>query len=42
MQLKVLTGIGTLLITVGMLPMVSEMIFGEIRKMMVTFVQAMT
>ena len=42
MQLKVLTGIGTLLITVGMLPMVSEMIFGEIRKMMVTFVQALT
>lgn len=42
MQLKVLTGIGTLLITVGMLPMVSEMIFGEIRKMMVIFVQALT
>ena len=42
MQLKVLVGISTLFITVGLIPSVAEMIFTEIRKMMVIFVQAMT
>ncbi len=42
MQLKVLVGISTLFITVGMLPIVGDMISGEIRKMMVVFVNAMT
>ena len=41
MQLKVLVGLGTLFITVGLMPMVSEMIFTEIRKMMTVFVEAM-
>ncbi|MCR4866971.1 MAG: flagellar biosynthetic protein FliR [Lachnospiraceae bacterium] len=42
MQLKVLVGLSTLFITVGMLPIVGDMISGEIRKMMVIFVNAMT
>ena len=42
MQLKVLVGLSTLFITVGMLPIVGDMISGEIRKMMVVFVNAMT
>lgn len=42
MQLKVLVGLSTLFITVGMLPLVGDMISGEIRKMMVVFVNAMT
>ncbi len=41
MQLKVLTGLVTLFITVGMLPTASDMIFGEVKKMMATFVNAM-
>lgn len=41
MQFKVLTGLATLFITVGMLPMASDMIFGEVKKMMATFVDAM-
>ncbi len=40
MQLKVLVGISTLFITVGMLPAASNMIFGEVKKMMATFVKA--
>lgn len=40
MQLKVLTGISTLFITVGMLPTASSMIFSEVKKMMATFVKA--
>lgn len=40
MQLKVLVGISTLFITVGMLPAASTMIFGEVKRMMVTFVEA--
>ena len=42
MQLKVLVGLSTLFITVGMLPIVGDMISGEIRKMMVVFVNAIT
>ena len=42
MQLKVLVGLSTLFITVGMLPLVGDMISGEIKKMMVVFVNAMT
>ena len=42
MQLKVLVGLSTLFITVGMLPIVGDMISGEIRKMIVVFVNAMT
>ena len=42
MQLTVLVGLSTLFITVGMLPIVGDMISGEIRKMMVVFVNAMT
>ena len=42
MQLKLLFGLCTLFITVGMLPIVGDMISGEIRKMMVVFVNAMT
>ena len=41
MQLKVLVGISTLFITAGLLPKVSDMIFIEIKKMMVIFVEAM-
>lgn len=41
MQFKVLTGLTTLFITVGMLPTASDMIFGEVKKMMATFVEAM-
>lgn len=42
MQLKVLVGISTLFITVGMLPLASKMIFGEVKQMMVTFVRAIS
>jgi hypothetical protein len=42
MQLKVLVGLSTLFITAGMLPIVGDMISGEIKKMMVVFVNAMT
>lgn len=41
MQLKVLVGITTLFITVSMLPAASNMIYNEIKRMMVTFVSAM-
>lgn len=41
MQIKVLTGLLTLFVTVGMLPMASDMIFGEVKKMMATIVKAM-
>ncbi len=42
MQLKVLVGITTLFITVGMMPAVGDMISVEIKKMMVVFVKAMS
>lgn len=41
MQMKVLVGIVALLITVGMLPTMSNMIYTEVKKMMVTFVGSM-
>lgn len=41
MQMKVLVGIVTLFLMVGMLPAISDMIFLEVRRMMATFVQAM-
>lgn len=41
MQMKVLVGIVTLFLMVGMLPLISDMVFTEVRKMMTTFVQIM-
>lgn len=41
MQMKVLVGIITLFLMVGMLPSISNMVFTEVRKMMATFVQTM-
>lgn len=40
-QMKVFVGILVLLITVGMLPQISDMIFTEMKTMMVAFVEAM-
>ena len=37
-QLKVLTGLTVLFLTVGMMPAASDMIFAEMKKMMVSFV----
>lgn len=41
MQLKVLVGLSVLFLTVGMLPNVADMIFTEMKTMMVAFVEAM-
>lgn len=41
MQMKVLVGILSLFLMVGMLPKVSDMVFFEVRKMMATFVEIM-
>jgi len=41
MQLKVLVGLTTLFLSVGMLPTVNQMIFNEVKKMMAVFVQTM-
>jgi len=41
MQMKVLVGIITLFLMVGMLPAISDMVFTEVRRMMATFVQTM-
>ena len=41
-QLKILIGIMVMFITVGMLPSVSNMVFGEIRKMTTIFMEALT
>lgn len=40
-QIKVLVGLATLFLTVGMLPKISDMIYTEIKVMMVAFVEAM-
>ena len=40
-QIKVLVGMTILLITIGMLPQISEMIFTEMKTIMVAFVEAM-
>ena len=41
MQLKVLVGLSVLFFTVGLLPNISDMIFTEMKTMMVAFVEAM-
>ena len=41
MQLKVLVGLGVLLLTVTLLPSIANFIFTEMRKMMVLFVEGM-
>ncbi|MBR5598384.1 MAG: flagellar biosynthetic protein FliR [Lachnospiraceae bacterium] len=41
MQFKVLTGLSILFFTTGMLPAISDMIYTEIKTMIVTFVEAM-
>lgn len=41
MQLKVLVGLSILFMTTGMLPGISDMIYTEIKTMLVTFVEAM-
>lgn len=41
MQMKVLVGIVTLFLMAGMMPLISDMVFTEVRKMMATFVQTM-
>ncbi len=41
MQVKLLLGLGVMFLTVGMLPYISDMIFTEMKTMMVTFVEAM-
>ena len=40
-QIKVLVGMCVLMITIGMLPQISEMIFTEMKTIMVAFVEAM-
>ena len=40
-QMKVFVGILVLFITIGMLPQISDMIFTEMKTMMVAFVEAM-
>lgn len=40
-QIKLLLGLGVMFLTVGMMPYVSDMIFTEMKTMMVTFVEAM-
>lgn len=40
-QLKVLTGLGILFLTIGLLPTYSDIIFTEMKKMVVTFVEGM-
>ncbi|MCR5716305.1 MAG: flagellar biosynthetic protein FliR [Lachnospiraceae bacterium] len=40
LQLKVFCGLGVILLTIGLLPDMSDLIFTEIRKMTVTFVEA--
>ena len=40
-QLKVLTGLSILFLTTGMLPRLSELLFTEMKTMMVAFVEAM-
>ena len=42
MQLKVLTGLGILFLTVRMLPSAADYVFVEIRRMIVSFVEGMT
>ena len=40
-QLKIITGLGVLFLTVGLLPYASEMIYNEMKKMVVLFVRSM-
>ncbi|MBR1860349.1 MAG: flagellar biosynthetic protein FliR [Lachnospiraceae bacterium] len=40
-QIKIIVGLGTLFLTVGMLPRISDFIFEEMRKMLVLFVESM-
>ncbi|MCR5476519.1 MAG: flagellar biosynthetic protein FliR [Lachnospiraceae bacterium] len=40
-QLKIITGLGILFLTVSLLPAASDMIFAEMKKMMAAFVEAM-
>lgn len=40
MQIKLLTGLGVMFLTIGMLPYISDFIFTEMKTMMVTFVEA--
>lgn len=41
MQIKLLTGLGVMFLTIGMLPYISDFIFTEMKTMMVSFVEAM-
>ena len=41
MQLKVLTGLGVLFVTVGMMPSISTMLMDEMRKMVTLFMESM-
>lgn len=40
-QLKIIVGLGMLFLTVGMLPMMSDMIYSEMKKMLAAFVSSM-
>ena len=42
MQLKVLTGLGIMFLTVRMLPGAADFVFGEMKRMIVSFVEGMT
>lgn len=41
MQLKILVGLGILFLTIWLLPSISNFVFTEMKKMMVTFIEAM-
>lgn len=41
MQLKVLVGLTVIFLTIGLLPSISNFIFGEMKKMMVAFIEGM-
>ena len=41
-QLKIIVGLTVLFLTTGLLPFAADMIFEEMKKMMVLFVQGMT
>jgi flagellar biosynthetic protein FliR len=42
MQMKVLVGLGIMFLTVRMLPSAADFVFTEMKRMIVSFVEAMT
>ena len=40
-QLKIIVGLGVLMLTIGLMPKASDLVFDEVKKVMVLFVEGM-